>query len=617
MNRFSLTLITVFSLMLLPVAVFAEGVTYELSSTYKASEDTLEVAHKINLSSETALGEQTIKLPGTADDLSVKNGDTAIEFTDNKVKALAKTVPYSATEIKVDLGQTKSTELTIEYQADDLLADFKQSQNVLIPPFELGGQISKQSIELSSPLDGLGGTLVGIKADKATTTGDVQTYKFSRDGLIDTPIILQNGISASAKLSITAELENKGYWWSTKTVVLPLDTNQQQSYIESIEPKPSKVSVDKDGNIIADFKLRPFKKIKVKAVADVIFEQKSYDLENESGFGQLPVDIVADYTGNTDLWPDSKLQKLGLNKDELRKKTVLEATKDVFTAVANKSGTFNSEFSYIDRIGKSKQDAQTSLDNADVMTAALRSIGIPARVVGGSITNNQLTVLEKAQKHVWVEAYVPDIGWMTLDPTQGKFGEGFFGQSGVERIGLSIWGVHDKLPEFEASEIDVEYNTNSLPEEKFTDKAVSGQNFLLLPGVSLLRSVAKMPAGIIHDEVTVKSGGKEQELGSLAPLQKMQTFRIKTGGSSFKDSKLILGVGGEEVASGKAKVNYAVVVVEVILLIGIVWFMVQWRKKSNAPFVIAEDNSGEYEIEGQNLLPNKPNPENENIRRSM
>jgi len=618
MKRLSLSLLILFALILFPAGASAAGVKYEISSKYKSTEDTVKVTHKINLSSETELGEQVIKLPGTAEKLSVKDGDESLEFADNKVKAGAKSVQYSATEIKLNLGQTMSTELDIEYEAEDLLANFKQSQNVLVPPFEIGGQVTKQTIEIASPLDGLGGTLVGIKPDSTSTTGNVQTYKFSKDGLIDTPIVLQNGVSSNAKLELKADLENKSFWWVTKTVVLPLDTNQQQSYIESIEPKPTKVRVDKDGNIIAKFRLRPFKKIRVKAVADVVIEQKSYDLENDAGFQQIPVDIAADYTGNTDIWPDKWLQNLGLNKEDLRKKTVIKATEEVYKAVADKSADYNPKFSYPDRIASSNQPASTSLDNADVLTSALRSAGIPARVVGGVITNNQLSVFDKAENYVWVEAYIPEIGWMTVDPVQGKFGQQFFGQSGAEKIGLSIWGVNDKLPEFEPSGASVEYNTSSLPKEKFTNNAVGGQKFILLPGISLQRVVASMPAGVIHDEVAIRSGGKEQQLGSLAPLQKMSVFQIKIGSDSRKTSKLDLVVGGEKVSSGNAKVNYLFVVIEVVSLITLGWFMIQWRKKSNAPFVIAEDSSDEHEIEGQNLLPPKvPQSRDENIHNQM
>ncbi|MBP7018615.1 transglutaminase domain-containing protein [Candidatus Saccharibacteria bacterium] len=618
MKRLSLSLLTVFALLLFPIAVSAEGVRYELASTYKSTNKTVKVSHKINISSKEQLGEQTLKLPGTAEDLSVKDGGESLDFTDNKVKASARSIQYTATEIKLNLGQTMSTELDIEYQAKDLLADLKQSQNVLVPPFELGGEVTKQTIEISAPLDGLGGTLVGIKPESTSTTGDVQTYKFKRNALIDTPIVLQNGASASAKLELEADLENTGFWWTTKTVVLPLDTNQQQSYIESIRPRPTKVRVDKDGNISASFRLRPFKKIKIKATADVVMEQKSYDLENEAGFQQIPVDIAADYTGNTDIWPDKWLQNLGLNKQELRKKTVLQATEEVYKAVADKSGNFNQKFSHRDRIGNSNQQISTSLDNADVLTSALRSVGIPARVVGGVITNNQLSVLDKAVNHVWVEAYVPEIGWMTIDPVQGKFGKEFFGQSGAERTGLSIWGVNDKLPDFEPSEVKIEYNNENLPKEKFTNDAVGGQNFVLLPGISLQRAVASMPAGVIHDEVAIRSGGKEQQLGSLAPLQKMSVFQIKIGSDSWKTSKLDLVVGGEKVSSGNTKVNYLFVVIEALLLIMFGWFMIQWRKKSNAPFVIAEDSSDEHEIEGQNLLPPKvPQSRDENTHNQM
>ena len=59
---------------------------------------------------------------------------------------------------------------------------------------------------------------------------------------------------------------------------------------------------------------------------------------------------------------------------------------------------------------------------ASSMAVMLRDIGIPSRVItgfrGGEF--NQLTgsyILRARDAHAWVEAYIPDAGWITFDPT--------------------------------------------------------------------------------------------------------------------------------------------------------------------------------------------------------
>ena len=56
-------------------------------------------------------------------------------------------------------------------------------------------------------------------------------------------------------------------------------------------------------------------------------------------------------------------------------------------------------------------------DHAQVFAAAARSLGIPARYVGGYYLRTDTT--EQLAGHAWAEAYVPSIGWTGFDPANG------------------------------------------------------------------------------------------------------------------------------------------------------------------------------------------------------
>lgn len=65
---------------------------------------------------------------------------------------------------------------------------------------------------------------------------------------------------------------------------------------------------------------------------------------------------------------------------------------------------------------------------ASSMTVMLRAIGIPARVVNGfrggeynDLTGNY--IIRQKDAHSWVEAYFPEYGWVTFDPTPGGSAE--------------------------------------------------------------------------------------------------------------------------------------------------------------------------------------------------
>ncbi len=56
-------------------------------------------------------------------------------------------------------------------------------------------------------------------------------------------------------------------------------------------------------------------------------------------------------------------------------------------------------------------------DFAHVLSVMLRYLGIPARYVSGYICPNKNGMRGEGATHAWVEAYLPDYGWLGLDPT--------------------------------------------------------------------------------------------------------------------------------------------------------------------------------------------------------
>ena len=56
-------------------------------------------------------------------------------------------------------------------------------------------------------------------------------------------------------------------------------------------------------------------------------------------------------------------------------------------------------------------------DFAHVLLEMLRSISIPSRYVSGYICSNQDHTRGTGATHAWVEVYLPNIGWVGIDPT--------------------------------------------------------------------------------------------------------------------------------------------------------------------------------------------------------
>jgi transglutaminase-like putative cysteine protease len=69
----------------------------------------------------------------------------------------------------------------------------------------------------------------------------------------------------------------------------------------------------------------------------------------------------------------------------------------------------------LDEIWKLK--AGVCQDFAHILTEMLRMVNIPARYVSGYICTNKNGMRGEGATHAWAEAFIPDYGWLGLDPT--------------------------------------------------------------------------------------------------------------------------------------------------------------------------------------------------------
>jgi transglutaminase-like putative cysteine protease len=68
-----------------------------------------------------------------------------------------------------------------------------------------------------------------------------------------------------------------------------------------------------------------------------------------------------------------------------------------------------------------KLKAGVCQDFAHILLVMLRMSGIPARYVSGYICPNHNGMRGEGATHAWVEAYIPNYGWLGLDPTNNCF----------------------------------------------------------------------------------------------------------------------------------------------------------------------------------------------------
>lgn len=112
-----------------------------------------------------------------------------------------------------------------------------------------------------------------------------------------------------------------------------------------------------------------------------------------------------------------ELQKIvdaELKKDDTPYQTVLRFCQYIYDNFSYIKGVTTVE-STLDDVWKLK--AGVCQDFAHILMVMLRLVNIPARYVSGYICPNHNGMRGEGATHAWAEAYIPDYGWLGIDPT--------------------------------------------------------------------------------------------------------------------------------------------------------------------------------------------------------
>jgi len=192
--------------------------------------------------------------------------------------------------------------------------------------------------------------------------------------------------------------------------------------------------VDHHGNHVHHFDL-PSQHRTLTIVADALINLDGRDPPPAA----LPVEAWRELDAQLeaeDHWPmlmPSHFAQPCAELDELARELRIQDRdgRDPLTLVRDVADGINRSFEYVKKSTAVNSPIQASLgsrqgvcqDFAHVMLAALRNLGIPARYVSGYLYHDAAHHDRSAENatHAWVEALLPGLGWVGVDPTNGGF----------------------------------------------------------------------------------------------------------------------------------------------------------------------------------------------------
>ncbi len=446
-----------------------------------------------------------------------------------------------------------------------------------------------------------------VPTSEGITNGRAK-YSFTQQDLAKQAIALTFGDQTVYNVNFNFPLRNDGAVARTMTVTLPPDTSSQKVYINSLDPKPKATRLDSDGNILADFTVPARTTITVKTNISAVVKYLEYDLSAGGAKGDIPADLVKTYTAHTRYWqtldPDIVIKAKQAAADIPK---VADQIKAIQKTVVDTLSYNDKKIKYNVRQGAAKalQNPTNAvcLEYSDLMIALLRAQGIPARMPVGYAYTGDLKASKAVSDslHSWVEAYIPNVGWINVDPTWGEKYDNF-GKSDLDHLAFALWGASDSSPaavmvgtadtgyQYEATTISY---AGELPKPKLTN-AVVGTRWVILPYVSVVQYKVSGPAGVAGDNYELVVSGalnKTIELGSLAPSQQVAGYMPLVGAGYLGAVNLAFKQTGDvpsALSSASAQSNYLpligiiALVIVICLLLLLKWILKRRKARANA-----------------------------------
>lgn len=578
--------------------------------TYRADgSDRLNVNEKYTVTNHTPryyLTELTLTTP-TSDinNLSVRYDDGGVIPVTTTTKSLSKgDIKYDYQEIHLTFprtiyGQNRTWSFSISYSAGGLVESKGSAHTVYVPSIEPRDDGDDYKVTVDVP-DSYGTPhFSGAKSSASNSGAGRQLYNFEKTELTQNALALAFGDSTVYQLNFNFPLKNDSPLPRTLTVTLPPDLGSQKSYVNKLDPAPANLHLDDDGNVLADYHLAPHAQVTVKT--DISGEAKylEYDLSQSGKKADIPADLVARYTKGSRYWQTDGAVKEAASKLNDDNAPTINNVKAMYQYVIDHLSYNKDKIKFNIRQGSTKAlsnpDNAVCLEYADLLIAMLRSQGIPARMpVGygysGSLKNSSGVA---DSLHAWVEAYVPGIGWMELDPTWGeKFDE--FGKADLDHFAFAVWGEADQTPDAVmagASDLGYQYENTTLTYiSKVTPvqgpASVNVKRWAVLPFISLDQITVMAQPGVATDGNYAVVGGKHIDLGSLAPAQTTTVNQFVIGKDWLSSSDVQFGRRSDQqtlvLATAKIKPSaLPVVAIGLLLFGGSLWLVVRLRSSQS------------------------------------
>ncbi len=461
MKRIVCLFILVFAFLFFPTDTRAAANTFSVN--YKVNYDVSEsgtttVTDNVtikNLSDRYYVSHFTVKIGSvTISNVSANNSNGSIpvrsQIQDNKT-VITLTFPNQIS----GLGKVQS--FTISYKSEDFARRFGKVWEVNLPRVYPTSELNRYDLTLKVPIDFGEPSLVYPKADNQTVDNGKIIFSFSKNTILNKGVSISFGDYQFVSFRAHYHLKSSSLLPKLQSIVIPSDSSTQQVFINWISPLPENVTLDRDGNYLAWYRLKHKEELNIKLLGEAkISANNPFYTQSKLSPADLKTELKSDLfweTGDSEITDELK----NILKDQPHKTRSQRARLAYNFVVSYLKYNYKKwELNSNERLGAvtALNHPNDSLDQeyADLFITLARALGVPARrVVGISLaTNDKLrpTTTKDSQIHYWDEYLDDQDHWVMVDPTWEATtgGINYFDRLDLEHIILFVQGESSISP---------------------------------------------------------------------------------------------------------------------------------------------------------------------------
>lgn len=474
------TIVFTLLLTLFPIPTHASNADFDVVSTYniyweKESNDTVKVEQILEITANNSqyyipyTSTQKIELP----DFDPKNKDENRLLKKNSLRVQdaygnAKKYTLSETETGLTIAITNSSDITrsnpfyakISFDTKELINKNGNITNLYIPALHVDTKFTeidpKYSIKtvyqynsaFFVPQTAQAPSFMNPKNIVISKDGKYTKYSIDQLSRVNHTSWIQLGTDQYYHFKLTQKIPRTDFFTpqqisdvtdlvSTNVLKLALPREftetKQEVFFKTLPENIKKIEMDAEGNYIASLEVKANQENTIVLEGYIHLTRKdAKDIPNlsltEYKKRLSELNNLSLYTKADKYWESDNPQILKVANDLLASKEG-EGVVDIIRADYNfvidkltysyeKLENGNERFGALGALNGSQA---VCMEYADLLTAILRAQGIPSRSAIGYGNDPTLSTSSSAKTgHQWVQVWIPDYGWLSVDPTWGE-----------------------------------------------------------------------------------------------------------------------------------------------------------------------------------------------------